>query len=159
MDSSLATFWSLVERIGACMMTTRDAMALRARPMNGRIDRSTGEFRFLTRRSSHKTDELAAHPEVNLAFCDAEAGDFVSVSGQAYLTQDATLIDKLWSASAQRFLDAGKDDPDIAVIRVVPSIAEHWGSDSNLRQVWSVFRARVGDIEPHVAESRKRARG
>jgi general stress protein 26 len=158
-EESLETFWSLVEGIDTCMMTTRDAKALRARPMMPHIDKDTHEFRFLTRLSAHKTDELAANPEVNLAFANPRAGDYVSVSGQAYLTQDRKLVGQLWSSAAEVYFNCGKDDPDVAIIRVVPALAEYWDAKSTLRQAWNVFKARVTETEPGFGEHRKLALG
>jgi len=146
-QEALDTFWSLIEHIDFCMMTTRDAKSLRSRPMAARIDKTINEFRFLTRLSTHQTDELTANPDANLAFADPAAGNFVSVSGQAYLTQDRRLIDLLWSSDAEAFFDCGKDDPDIAVIRVVPSQAEHWDAHNTLRRTWNVFKAKVAPTE------------
>jgi general stress protein 26 len=141
MSEALDTFWPLIRNVAICLMTTRDANALRSRPMMADIDETTHEFRFLTRLSSHKTDELAANPEVNLAFADPPAGHFVSVSGQAYLTQDPTLIAELWTAEAVTYLRCGADDPDVAVIRVVPSTAERWDG-SVFGGSWTVFKPR-----------------
>ncbi len=158
-EEALDTFWSLIDGIDICMMTTRDSGALRSRPMLARVDRDTHEFRFLTRRSTHKIDELAANPDVNLAFSDPQAGDYVSVSGQAYLTQDRKLIDQLWNPAAGAFFGGGKEDPDIAVIRVVPSKAEYWDSHSTFRQAWNVFKAKRSDAEPDLGDNRKLALG
>jgi general stress protein 26 len=154
-EDRLAEFWSLIGRIGTCMMTTRDSNALRARPMMPDIERATHEFRFLTRQSTHKIEELAANPDVNLAFSDPQQGTFVSVSGQAYLTQDRKLIDELWSPEAEAYFGCNKDNPDIAVIRVVPSIAEYWDSRGALRQTWNVFKGKVAEPVLRPVRSRK----
>jgi general stress protein 26 len=156
-EDDLDTFWSLIDGIQISMMTSRDGGSLRARPMVAKIDKTTHEFRFLTRLSSHNTDELAANPEVNLAFSDPAAGDYVSISGQAYLTQDRKLIDQLCDAESDTFLQGGKDDPDVAVIRVVPSRAEYWGVHSALRQSWKVFKPKHAESEPDPSRARKRA--
>ena len=154
-DEARDTFWSLIEKIDVCMMTTRDRGMLRTRPMLPDIDKSTREFRFLTRFSTHKTEELAASPDVNLAFGHPEAGHYVSVSGQAYLTQDHNLIDQLWSAEAGAYFGCSKDDPDIAVIRVVPSVAEYWDAKSTLVQTWNIFKAKLAEPEPNLARHRR----
>ena len=156
-DKSLDAFWTLIDGVDVCMMTTRDGGSLRARPMMARPDLATREFRFLTKLSSHKTDELAANPDVNLAFSDPKGGDYVSVSGQAYLTQDRKLIDQLWNAEAEAYFSCGKDDPDIGVIRVVPSNAEYWDSRSTLRRSWSMFKVRRTGADPDLAENRNLA--
>jgi len=158
-EETLDTFWSLIDGIEICMMTTRDSNALRARPMMANVDKETHEFRFLTRQSTHKIDELAANPDVNLAFSDPKAGDFVSVSGQAYLTQDRKLLEQLWSPAAEAYFGCGSEDPDIAVIRVVPSRAEYWDAHGALRQAWNVFKAKRAGAEPDLGRNRKLALG
>src|SRR5687767_12153245 len=100
-EKKLDAFWSLIDGIEICAMTTRELSALRARPMMPDVDRAKHEFRFLTRQSTHKIEELAANPDVNLAFYDPQQETFLSVSGQAYLTQDRKLIDELWSPGAK----------------------------------------------------------
>jgi general stress protein 26 len=158
-EDDLDTFWSLIDDIPISMMTSREGGSLRARPMGAKIDKTTHEFRFLTRLSSHNTDELAANAEVNLAFCDPVAGNFVSISGQAYLTQDRKLIDQLWDAESDTFLRCGRDDADVAVIRVVPSRAEYWGADGSLRHSWNVFKPKHAESEPDLSRGRKLATG
>ena len=154
-EETLDAFWSLIDGIHFCAMTTRDSNALSARPMMPDVDRATHEFRFLTRQSTHKIEELAANPDVNLAFSDPQQGTFVSVSGQAYLTQDRKLIDELWSPGAETYFGCRKDDPDIAVIRVVPSIAEYWDSRGALRKTWNVFKGKVAEPAPRAGRGRK----
>jgi general stress protein 26 len=158
-ENTLETFWSLIRGSDVCMMTTRDSNALHARPMIADIDEAMHEFRFITRLSTHKVGALAAHPDVNLAFSDAEAGNFVSISGQAYLTRDRTLIDQLWSSAAEAYFECGRDDSDIAVIRVVPAIAENWDRRGTLRQTWNLFKAKASDSELALRPSRKLAFG
>ena len=158
-EAELDRFWGLIDATAICMMTTRGAGALRARPMLAKIDKVTHEFRFLTRLSTHKIDELAANPDVNLAFSQPAKGDYVSISGQAYLTQDPHLIEEIWDSAAERYFGCGKDDPDIGVIRVVPSRAEYWDAGSRLLQTWNLFKAKLGDREPNRGASHKLALG
>ena len=158
-EETLETFWSFIDAADLCVMTARDTGSLRARPMMAKVDKATHEFRFLTRLSSHKTDELAASPDVNIAFCDPGKGHVVSVSGQAYLTQDRTLIDRLWTPQSTAYFGCGKDDPDIAVIRVVPAEAECWDSRGALQQSWNIFKAKHAEGEPDRGAHRKHALG
>jgi general stress protein 26 len=141
-EESLETFWGLIEHVDVCMMTTWDAKHLMSRPMAPKIDRGAHEFFFLAQMSSFRTEMLAGHPDVNLGFCDPDDGTFVSVSGQAYVTRDRKLIDALWSDGAGALVDASRDDPDLCVIRVVPSRAEYWDGDCNLKLSWNVFKAK-----------------
>ena len=67
-NSDVDRLYDLVEKIGVCMLTSRSGRALRARPMHAKLDRETGEISFLTDVRHHKDDEIAADPEVGLAF-------------------------------------------------------------------------------------------
>lgn len=144
-DGELAEFWSLLDGIGTCMMTTSEGAELHSRPMRPLIDKPARQIRFLTRRSTHNVDELAANPQVNLAFAEPAGGVYVSVTGQAYLTTDRHLIDDLWSPDVAACLGCAADDEDVAVIRVVPVTATHW-SGAGARRDFPLFRrAHDGD--------------
>jgi general stress protein 26 len=139
-----ADFWGLIGGTERCLMTTNEGGGLRSRPVVAAIDRASHEFRLLSRLSDHRVDDLAANPDVNLAFIGA-AGGCLSVVGQAYVTQDARLIEALWSDEAARRFNCSADDPDIAVIRIVPTRADAWDRLGRLRQSWSSIKPRRRD--------------
>ncbi|WP_026379607.1 pyridoxamine 5'-phosphate oxidase family protein [Afifella pfennigii] len=154
-EASVEELFRLIEDIDTCMLTTRDGGKLRSRPMGFTANRESHEFHLLTKKSSHKAEELAAHPEVNLAFARPDRREFVSVSGQAYLTTDPRLIAALWTGEAEAWFPEGRSDPQAAVIRVVPSIGEYWQGHSRLIRRFDLIRAKRADEEPHVQENRK----
>jgi general stress protein 26 len=121
---------ALIERIQVAMVTTAETDgSLRARPMAAilRAD-DPGHVYFLTGRSSHKTDEIARDPRVNLTF--ARGGDYVSVSGTADFSRDPDLIAELWSETHRPWFPKGRKDPDICVLRVLIDYAEYWDPPS-----------------------------
>ncbi len=124
-DSS-KDLWLLVREIPVCMMTTRDGDVLRSRPMATALDEDRHEFQFLTRASSHKADEIGRGTQVNLSFADPEKDLFISVSGEGWLGEDHTIARKLWNRYAEAYFPEGPDDPDVAVLHVVPKQAEYW---------------------------------
>ncbi|SCZ32624.1 pyridoxamine 5'-phosphate oxidase family protein [Afifella marina] len=154
-DAPIEEFFDLIEDVTVCMLTSRDGGELRSRPMGFDVDKSTHEFHLLTRKSSHKADELAAHPEVNLSFARPGRKEYVSVSGQAYLTTDKRLIDAVWFDDAESWFPGGKEDPDVAVIRVVPSSGEYWEGFNALQRRWNLIKAKQAGEEPHLGENRK----
>ena len=62
--------WDMMEKIGFCMFTSLDGEELRSRPMAAYVERDEGRICFLTDAESHKDEEIAARPNVNLAFAD-----------------------------------------------------------------------------------------
>lgn len=64
--------WDIIERVGVCMLTTQFAGGLRARPLEARADREAGLIFFVTDVHSAKENEIAAAPDVGIAFIDQD---------------------------------------------------------------------------------------
>lgn len=123
----------LVKEIDFCMLTTVDDNGdLHSRPMsvNGEID-PDGDIWFFTNASSHKVDEISKQPKVNVSFADPDNQNYVSVSGTAHLVRDRKKIEELWKPEFKMWFPQGKDDPDIALLRVDLKKAEYWDSPSS----------------------------
>jgi len=119
-------FWSAIASLPFCMLTTSTGDSLRARPMAPRVDGHRHEIYFLTRLSSHKSQEITDHAQVNLAFVAPGGEVFISLSGRAALIQDPQMIDALWDAEADRWFPDGRAGGDVALVRVQPVSAERW---------------------------------
>ena len=123
----------LVKDIDFCMLTTVDeAGDLHSRPMssNGDID-PDGDIWFFTSASSHKVSEIEKLPKVNISFADPDNQHYVSISGTAQLVRDRNKIDELWRPEFKMWFPEGKDDPDVALLRVTLEKAEYWDSPSS----------------------------
>lgn len=123
----------LVKDIDFCMLTTVDENNdLHSRPMsvNGEID-PDGDLWFFTNASSHKVSEIARLPKVNVSFADPENQHYVSITGTAQLVRDRQKIDELWKPEFKMWFPNGKDDPDVALLRVSLEKAEYWDSPSS----------------------------
>lgn len=123
----------MVKDIDFCMLTTVDENRdLHSRPMssNGDID-PDGDIWFFTSASSHKVSEIEKFPRVNISFADPENQRYVSISGVAQLVRDRDKIDELWRPQFKMWFPEGKDDPDIALLKVHLEKAEYWDSPSS----------------------------
>jgi general stress protein 26 len=54
-------------------------------------------------------------------------GTWLSVAGEAELVDDRARVEELWDESVASYFDGGKDDPDLALLRVHPESAQYWG--------------------------------
>jgi general stress protein 26 len=71
-------------------------------------------------RSYHKTGELEANPNVELAYLSADH-DQVRVSGRAEVVTDRVLLDEIWAANPLlRHYLGTPDNPELIVYRIVP---------------------------------------
>ena len=148
----------MVKEIDFCMLTTVDESGdLRSRPMssNGDID-PDGDIWFFTSASSHKVTEIEKLPKVNLSFADAENQRYISISGTAQLVRDRNKIDELWRPEFKMWFPEGKDDPDIALLRVSLEKAEYWDSPSStVGFVLSFVSSLVTGKEADYGENKK----
>jgi general stress protein 26 len=146
--------WKLIEKIGFCMLSTRDGDDIRARPMAAHPKRDENAIYFLTDAASHKEEEIRRSPNVGLAFADAGDQKYVSVTGRAEIANDRQKIKELWSIPAKAWWD-NADDPSIRVLKVTPKDAEYWDSPGTVLSYVKMLAAVVSDTRPAVGDSGK----
>ena len=131
-DTDDATkLWTLIREVRIAMMTTDDEGVLRSRPMAA-VDRDfDGALWFLTRADSAKVAEVQEDHRVNLSYADPSGQNYASVSGRASLVRDKAQIAASWSESARVWFPKGKDDPDIALLKVAVEQGEYWDAPSS----------------------------
>ena len=146
--------WELMEKIGFCMLSSRDGEDIRSRPMAAYVREEEGKVYFLTDKDSYKDEESAADPHVNLAFADAGAHNYVSVTGRAALSNDREKIADLFNVPAKAWWD-GPEDPAIRLLVVTPRDAQYWDSPGKLRAYIRMAAAAVSSARPAMGENGK----
>jgi general stress protein 26 len=148
----------LVKDIDFCMLTTVDENGdLHSRPMsaNGEIDRD-GDLWFFTGVSSHKVNEIAKLPKVNVSFADPDNQRYVSITGRAQLVRDRDKIEELWKPEFKMWFPEGKDDPEIALLKIHLEKAEYWDSPSStIGYALSFVSSLVTGKEANYGENKK----
>ena len=157
-DENLDKLRELVKDIDFCMLTTVDEGGdLHSRPMssNGDID-PNGDIWFFTNASSHKVSEIVKLPKVNISFADPDDQRYVSVSGTAQLVRDQNKIEELWKPEFKIWFPKGKDDPEIALLRINLEKAEYWDSPSStIGYALSFVSSLVTGKQPDMGENEK----
>jgi general stress protein 26 len=123
-DKDLSRVWDIIERVGVCMLTTRFADGLRARPVEARPDRAAGIIWFVTDRRSDKEHEIEAAHAVGLVFIDAGAKAYLSITARAETQRDRATA-AIWNTGDNMWW-SGPDDPNVCLLRVTPLTAELW---------------------------------
>jgi general stress protein 26 len=157
-ENDLEKLREMVKDIDFCMLTTVDEGGdLHSRPMssNGDID-ADGDIWFFTNASSHKVSEIAKRPKVNVNFSDPDNQRYISVSGTAQLVRDRAKIDELWRPEFKIWFPEGKEDPEVALLRVNLEKAEYWDSPSStIGYALSFVSSLVTGKEPDFGENKK----
>jgi general stress protein 26 len=130
---SLDELWKLVDGIETAMLTTRRADGhLVSRPMATQKRAAGADFWFVTTKDSPKVREIKAEPRVNLSYYRDRTREWVSVSGEARLSEDAGKIHELWAPDWKAWFedeggerDGGPDDPRMVLIGVHAVTAQY----------------------------------
>lgn len=159
-EADIDRLYDLVEDIAVCMLTSKSGSSLRARPMHAKVDRESGAISFLTDVRHHKDDEIAADPQVCLAFASPKGQDYVSISGVAEISNDRAAIEARFSEMAKVWFPEGAQDPNIRLLTVRPDAGEFWDGKTNpIAVAFEIAKARLSDERPDLGDNRKVAMG
>jgi general stress protein 26 len=153
-DEDIKTIAKLIESSKIALVTSRTTDgALHSRPLQVQEAEFDGDLWFFTPHPSEKTDEIAAHPQVNAAFESSKG--YLSIAGTATVVQDAAKIDELWSKSVEAWFPGGRDDPSVALLKIEADSAEYWSiTDPKAVQLFKIARAAVGGGTPDVGDNK-----
>jgi general stress protein 26 len=81
---------------------------------------------FSTSRSSGKVGDILSDPSVSVYYSDPDATRGVELRGRAEMVEDREIKRALWQDEWRIYWAAGQDDPDYAILRLVPVCAVGW---------------------------------
>lgn len=157
-DENAKKLYDLIKDIRIAMMTTVEPDgSLHSRPMYNQVIDDAGDLWFFTRARDPKVAEISRDGQINLAYSDTSAQDYVSVSGKAQIVRDQAKVKELWSEGVRTWFPKGPDDPDIALIRVHPVGGEYWDSPSRtVMQLYGYAKARLTGEPPYELSDQKK---
>jgi general stress protein 26 len=118
----------LVKQAPSCFFCTniKTGLPFSARPMSVQQVDDEGNFWFLSANDSHKNQEIATDPFVQLLFQGSAHSDFLSIYGIATISADKEKIKELWEPIIKAWFTEGVDDPRISVIKIEPTEGYYW---------------------------------
>ena len=164
LEKKLEDLYSLIDGIEVAHMTTRRPDGyLVSRPMQVQERTAGTDLWFMTNLESHKLEELATDPHVNLAFYKDRTREWVSVSGTAIISRDKRLIHELYQADWRAWLgdqggerDGGPDDPRIGLILVEAHSVTYLKKDRPMPLVlFNIVKGMVTGQEPKTGDLRE----
>ena len=128
----------LLKGFRVAMLTTQTPDgALRSRPMATVPLQSDGAVWLLTKLGTPKVGEVEENHRVNLNYISSKAGRYVSLSGTASLVRDPQRVADLWKKRHRKWFPEGKNDPELAALRVQVERAEYWDDADGKMVVFS----------------------
>lgn len=114
------------------------------RPMSLQKIDEDGICWFLSPADSHKNAEIKQDPSVQLLFQGSDYSGYVTLYGQATISQDKEKIKELWEPILKTWFTEGVDDSRITVIKVEPQDGYYW--DTKHGQVVSFVKQVIGAV-------------
>lgn len=131
-EEAIAKLKELAEGARTCIFSTFTASRpMPSRPMALQKVEDDGTLQFFSTASSHKNQEIAVDPDVQLHFENPGSNEYLSIYGQARISQDRSKIKELWSGWAKIWFQEGPDDPELTLISVKPEETRYWDTKHN----------------------------
>lgn len=105
------------------------------------------EIWFIGDKTSDVVKDIEDNKRVGLTYASQDQKNYVSISGNAELSDDQDKLEELWSAIDNAFFEQGKEDPNVQLIKVVPHGVECWVSGSSTINIFKMATAAVQDGE------------
>lgn len=128
----IAKIAEMVEGIRICMLSTvvGEGYAV-SRPMATQDVAFEGMVYFLTRSTSGKVENIAGNQRVTLDYADPGDSKYVTLRGVASVYRDQKKIDEMWNPMYKAWFPEGKEDPEIAILKVEIREGEYWEANSS----------------------------
>ncbi len=124
---------SLVDEIMVCLFCTnlKTDDGATCRPMTAIKVCDHGNIWFFSEKDSDKNKAITADKHVQLFFSHPGKSSYLVVNGEAEIILDKTKIEELWTPVTKIWFEEGKEDPNISIIKVTPTMAYYWDTDGN----------------------------
>jgi len=153
-ENDVDRVWELMKKISICMLASWDGGELHARPMGAYVRREDNAVYFLSDARRHKDEEIKQYRKVCLAFADTGGQKYVSLSGNAEVSNDRSKVRELWGTPAKAWWDS-PDDPNIRVLKVTPLDAEFWDAPGTTVSYVKMAAAALTGNRPDMGDNRK----
>lgn len=146
-------FIEILSGFDTAMLTMRgNDGQLSGRPMAVAKAEPDGDLWFVCNEQSEKVGDLKANPLVAVTM--QSSNQYLSMSGRARISTDRKRIDSLWRESWKIWFPAGKLDPSIVLIQVIPVQGEYWDNSGlqGLKYLFNAGKAFIKGDTPEVDE-------
>lgn len=124
-------FKSLVEEIRTCMFITNHVEEHdHTRPMATIEVEEDGTLWFFTDIRSIKVEEVTSDNKVHLTYAHPGKESYLDVWGTASVVTDKQNITDKWSPIVKAWFPEGKEDPNLALLKVQPNECYYWDSET-----------------------------
>ena len=147
------TLFGVMGRVHAGMLGV-EGSGQHLQPMSHFLDAETGEIWFVGSESSDLVRAIGQGAQAQYAIISKDHDLHACMRGYIEQSQDRAKLDALWSPVLSAWFEGGRDDPDIALLRMTLRDAAVWASTgSAVVFATEIARANLAaEHEPDVGE-------
>jgi general stress protein 26 len=125
-------FWKALKSDMTLMLGLDGVEESHARPMTAQIEDGKGPLWFFTAKDTAIVHNLTEPQRAFATFASKGHDLFATLHGTLSLDNDRAVIDRLWNRFVAAWFEGGKDDPNLALLRLDAERAEIWADASSL---------------------------
>lgn len=150
----------IIDDFNVAMLVTQSVEGeLHARPMSiARHDEPDAVLYFATSAFTGKTAEIEREPHISVTM--QSGNQYVSLSGEASVSDDRTLIKKLYNKTWDAWFPDGAEQSDIRLVRFEPTQGEYWDLSGmkGIKFLWEAGKAVARDEKVDYEDAKSHAR-
>lgn len=128
-EEAVSKLQDLINASDTCMFGSNLSEApIHFCPMRVQETAYDGKLWFFSEANSTRNAQINADPRVQLIFTNTPDMEFLTIFGTASISHDKEQIDRLWNGMVEAWFE-GKDDPNISLICVQPTVAHYWDTE------------------------------
>ncbi|SFS21235.1 pyridoxamine 5'-phosphate oxidase family protein [Yoonia litorea] len=148
-NEAISQLWKQLDESRISMLSVR-ASDQHPQPMTHYADRESGLIWFITASDTDLAGAIGDQAEAQLVLMSPDQDYQASIYGQISCVDDEEKLDELWSPFAAAWFEEGRNDPKIRLMKMEPSEAAIWASESNSILVGlKIMRAGLSDDHSH----------
>ncbi len=127
-----AKFWKALQSDMTMMLGLDGVEDGHARPMTAQVEGDHGPIWFFAAKNNALVQRMGEGNRAIATFTSKGHDLFATVHGNLILDNDREAIDRLWNRYVAAWYEGGKDDPNLALLRLNADSAEIWLDASSL---------------------------
>jgi general stress protein 26 len=127
-----AKFWKALKSDMTMMLGLDGVEDGHARPMTAQVEGDYGPIWFFAGKDNMLVQRLQDGNRAIATFTSKGHDLFATVHGSVRMDNDRAVIDRLWNRFVAAWYPGGKDDPNLALLRLDPEGAEIWLDASSM---------------------------
>jgi general stress protein 26 len=127
-----AKFWKALKSDMTMMLGLDGVEDGHARPMTAQVEGNHGPIWFFAGKDNALVQRLQDGNRAIATFTSKGHDLFATVHGGVRMDNDRAVIDRLWNRFVAAWYPGGKDDPNLALLRLDPEGAEIWLDASSM---------------------------